>query len=178
VFFIDFPLYRTSEHSLTRDQSPQCKEGPHLPLADCTSSLPQCFRTSARSFACVNSCWWTFASVHWFLNHLWPWPRNARISGIMRLMLRRVALAMLSIAAAGGRGTFGQNAQTSANRASSDDITPIQENGEWGYADKGGKVVIKPQFSRAGKETRGGFARSCSSCDTRASGSAMRSDAT
>lgn len=33
--------------------------------------------------------------------------------------------------------------------AHSDDLRPIQVNGKWGYADGSGKIVIKPQFSRA-----------------------------
>jgi len=97
----------------------------------------------------------SFVSVHWFLNHLCTWPHNAKSSGIMRLMLRRGAVAMLIVAAAAGPEIFGQNAQPSVNQASSDDLTPIRQNGKWGYADKDGKVVIKPQFSSAGRFSEG-----------------------
>ncbi len=71
------------------------------------------------------------------------------------MMVRRVAVAMFLVAVAAGSEIFGQNAQPSINQASSDDLTAIQQNGKWGYADKDGKVLIKPQFSRAGRFSEG-----------------------
>lgn len=51
--------------------------------------------------------------------------------------------------------TFGQNVRPLVRKASSDDLAPIQQDGKWGYADKNGKVVIKPQFSLASKFSEG-----------------------
>jgi len=73
----------------------------------------------------------------------------------MRLIARHVAATLLILAAAAEPEIFGQSAQPSAIRATSEDPTPIQQNGKWGYADKDGKVVIKPQFSRAGRFSEG-----------------------
>src|SRR3989442_8798309 len=71
----------------------------------------------------------------------------------MRLKVGRIAAAM--IIAAAGREIFGQNAKPIVNQASLDGLTPIQQNGKWGYADKDGKVVIRPQFSRADRFSEG-----------------------
>ncbi len=42
-----------------------------------------------------------------------------------------------------------QSAHTNQNQMLAADLTPVEQNGKWGYADKDGKVVIKPQFIRA-----------------------------
>ncbi len=73
----------------------------------------------------------------------------------MRLKLRRIAVATLILAAAAGPQIFGQKAQPNANQVSSGDLTPIRRKGKWGYADKEGKVVIKPQFSQADRFSEG-----------------------
>ena len=66
----------------------------------------------------------------------------------------RLALAVL-VSLAAGPEIFGQNGQPNVNQESSDDLTPIQQNGKWGYADAVGRIVIKPQFSRAGRFAEG-----------------------
>jgi hypothetical protein len=35
------------------------------------------------------------------------------------------------------------------------DLRPFQQNGRWGYTNKDGQIVIKPQFSRAGRFSEG-----------------------
>ena len=35
------------------------------------------------------------------------------------------------------------------------DLRPFQQNGSWGYTNKDGQIVIKPQFSRAGRFSEG-----------------------
>jgi hypothetical protein len=73
----------------------------------------------------------------------------------MRLTARRVAATLLIVGAALEPEIFGQNAQPGAIQATSEEPTPIQQNGKWGYASKDGKVVIKSQFSRAGRFSEG-----------------------
>jgi hypothetical protein len=73
----------------------------------------------------------------------------------MKRMAKRVALAALIVPVAAEPRIFSQNAQPNASQESSGDPTPFKENGRWGYADKDGKVVIKPQFSRADKFSEG-----------------------
>jgi hypothetical protein len=76
-------------------------------------------------------------------------------AAIMIRMVRRVALTVLIISVAAGAEILGQNALPNVNRESSDDLVPVQQNGEWGYADRTGRVVIKPQFRRAGRFSEG-----------------------
>jgi hypothetical protein len=66
----------------------------------------------------------------------------------------RFALAVLLCLGAGPK-IFGQSDQPNGNEQSSDGLTPIQQNGKWGYADGSGRIVIKPQFSRAGRFSEG-----------------------
>ncbi len=73
----------------------------------------------------------------------------------MKRMARRVVLAGLITFVEAGPGSFAQNAQPNENRESSDELTPIQQNGKWGYVDRAGTVVIKPQFSHAGRFSEG-----------------------
>lgn len=49
----------------------------------------------------------------------------------------------------------GQNSQTDATAKAADELVPIKQNGLWGYADQSGKVIIKPQFTRAGRFSEG-----------------------
>jgi hypothetical protein len=70
-------------------------------------------------------------------------------------MLERVAVAMMLVAAVTAPKIFGQNAQTTTSGQSGDGLVPIERNGVWGYADQDGKVIIKPQFSRAGRFSEG-----------------------
>jgi WG containing repeat len=73
----------------------------------------------------------------------------------MKRTARRVTLAVLIVSVAAGSEIFGQNAQPNVNQESSQDLTPIQRNGKWGYADRSGKVVIGTQFSRADRFSEG-----------------------
>jgi hypothetical protein len=73
----------------------------------------------------------------------------------MKRMGRRVVLVMLIVSVRAGPEIFGQNAQPNVDRESSDDLAPIQQDSKWGYADRAGRVVIKPQFSRAGRFSEG-----------------------
>lgn len=72
-----------------------------------------------------------------------------------KCIVGRVALCLLIVSAATGPRIFGQNPQPTVIPWFSDDLTPIQQNGKWGYADKAGRVVIKPQFSRADRFSEG-----------------------
>lgn len=74
---------------------------------------------------------------------------------MLRINARQFALAILFISASTSPQIGGQNVQPSVRPSSSDDLTPVQQEGKWGYADKDGKVVIKPQFSRAGRFSEG-----------------------
>jgi WG containing repeat len=42
-----------------------------------------------------------------------------------------------------------QSDGSSGDQKARTDLTPVQQNGKWGYADKDGHVVIRPQFSLA-----------------------------
>src|ERR1700687_4967995 len=68
--------------------------------------------------------------------------------------MARLALAVLLFLGAGPE-IFGQSDHPNANQKSSDGLTPIQQNGKWGYTDGAGRIVIKPQFSRAGRFSEG-----------------------
>ena len=74
---------------------------------------------------------------------------------MLRINARQFALAILFISASTSPQIGGQNVQPSVRPSSSDDLTPVQQEGKWGYADKNGKVIIKPQFSRAGRFSEG-----------------------
>jgi hypothetical protein len=71
--------------------------------------------------------------------------------------IKRIAklglLALVSLAAQ--PGSFGQKGHPNTNQESADQLAPIQQNGKWGYADRAGRVVIKPQFSRADRFSDG-----------------------
>ncbi len=71
----------------------------------------------------------------------------------MKQMVRFVLAVLVSLAA--GPEIFGQGDHPNANHKSSDGLTPIQQDGKWGYADGAGRIVIKPQFSRAGRFSEG-----------------------
>jgi hypothetical protein len=73
---------------------------------------------------------------------------------MMRVMGISAAFAFLVMALTGPT-TFAQNVHSAASMAATDDLVPMEQDGKWGYADKNGKVVIKPQFSRAGKFSEG-----------------------
>jgi hypothetical protein len=61
---------------------------------------------------------------------------------------------MIGTAAAGSQ-IVGQSAGSNQNQALPSDLTPVEQNGKWGYADKDGKIVIKPQFTRAHRFSEG-----------------------
>jgi hypothetical protein len=69
-------------------------------------------------------------------------------------VLRRVAEAILLAAVAAAPEILSQGQSTASGR-SEDDLVPIEQNGEWGYADKEDKIAIKPQFSRADRFSEG-----------------------
>jgi hypothetical protein len=72
----------------------------------------------------------------------------------MKRIARLALAALVSVAAA--QEIFGQNGHPNANQGSPpDSLTPIQQEGKWGYADGTGRIVIKPQFSRAGRFSDG-----------------------
>lgn len=73
----------------------------------------------------------------------------------MKLMPELFALASFVVAIVTVPIIFAQNAQPSANPPSLDDLAPIEQNGKWGYANKYGNVVIKPQFSGVGRFSDG-----------------------
>jgi hypothetical protein len=73
----------------------------------------------------------------------------------MSLMLRRVALVMLSLSLATGPQILCQNDKARADAESSEDPTPIHIKSKSGYANNDGKIVIKPQFKRADKFSEG-----------------------
>ena len=70
-------------------------------------------------------------------------------------MLGRVAVATLLVSAITTSNIFGQNPRPTVSGQSKDELVPIEKNGLWGYADREGKVIIKPQFSRAGRFSEG-----------------------
>jgi hypothetical protein len=57
--------------------------------------------------------------------------------------------------AAPGWQIIGQSAHSNQNETLAADLTPVEQNGKWGYADKDGKIVIKPQFTRAHRFSEG-----------------------
>jgi len=67
----------------------------------------------------------------------------------------RLVLAVLLLAAVTSSELYGQSGKTSANGRSEDTPVPIKENGVWGYANRDGKVVIKPQFTLASRFSEG-----------------------
>jgi hypothetical protein len=71
----------------------------------------------------------------------------------MKWMARFALAALVSLAA--GPEIFGQSGHPDANQGSPDGLTPIEQNGKWGYADGAGRIVIKAQFSRAGRFSEG-----------------------
>jgi WG containing repeat len=70
-------------------------------------------------------------------------------------MLGRMVVAILLVAAITASNISGQNEQPTASGPSRDELVPIENDGLWGYADREGKVIIKPQFSRAGRFSEG-----------------------
>jgi hypothetical protein len=61
---------------------------------------------------------------------------------------------MIATASAGSQ-IVGQSAHSNQNQTLAADLTPVEQNGKWGYADKDGKIVIKPQFTRAHRFSEG-----------------------
>jgi hypothetical protein len=47
------------------------------------------------------------------------------------------------------------DAGSSRGQPGPNDPTPVQQNGKWGYADKDGHIILKPQFSLAHKFSEG-----------------------
>jgi hypothetical protein len=80
---------------------------------------------------------------------------NVKNSTMLRINAKQFALAILFVSASTRPQIVGQNVQPSVKPSSSDDPTPVQQEGKWGYADKNGKIIIKPQFSRAGRFSEG-----------------------
>jgi hypothetical protein len=78
---------------------------------------------------------------------------GATLTMNMKRIARLALAALVSVAAA--QEIFGQNGHPNADQESSDSLTPIQQDGKWGYADGAGRIVIKPQFSRAGRFSEG-----------------------
>jgi hypothetical protein len=68
--------------------------------------------------------------------------------------LFRFTLGML-VSFALGQAILGQGDQPTTNQKSPSDLTPVLQDRKWGYADGTGRVVIKPQFSRAGPFSEG-----------------------
>jgi hypothetical protein len=71
----------------------------------------------------------------------------------MKLKAGFVLAAIVSLAA--GPAIFGQNGRPTSNHQTPGSLVPLQQNGKWGYEDGDGKIVIKPQFSRAGRFSEG-----------------------
>lgn len=72
-----------------------------------------------------------------------------------RLMLERMIVVMLLVAVVTAPNIFGQDARTPAGGRPGDELLPIEQNGVWGYASRDGKVIIKPQFTRAARFSEG-----------------------
>jgi len=70
-------------------------------------------------------------------------------------MLGRVVVATLLVAAITASNISGQSEQPTASGPSRHELVPIEKDGLWGYADQEGKVIIKPQFSRADRFSEG-----------------------
>ena len=81
--------------------------------------------------------------------HLSTRPMNVKSCTTMWPTIGRVTVAMLLVTAAAGPPVFGQKAKPTPSPAPSIDLTPVLLKGQWGYADKDGNVVIKPQFTLA-----------------------------
>jgi len=76
------------------------------------------------------------------------------VPAVKRLARRMIPVALiLSVAAA--TQIFAQERRANIKQVHTDDVHPIQVEGEWGYADNSGKIVIKPQFSSAGEFSDG-----------------------
>ena len=73
----------------------------------------------------------------------------------LKRLARWMILVAFILSVAAATQTFAQEWRTNTKQAHSDDLTPTQVNGKWGYADSSGKIVIKPQFSRAGEFSDG-----------------------
>ena len=81
--------------------------------------------------------------------------RNVKNSAMLRITASQFALALLFVSASTRPQIVGQNVQPSVKPSLSDDLTPVQQEGKWGYVDKNGKIIIKPQFSSAGRFSEG-----------------------
>ncbi len=73
----------------------------------------------------------------------------------LKRLARRMILVLFILSVAAATQTFAQERRTNTKQEHSDDLTPIQVNGKWGYVDNSGKIVIKPQFSRASEFSDG-----------------------
>src|SRR6266849_4458361 len=62
---------------------------------------------------------------------------------------------LMTVAAKVKPQTVNENATSNEGQKLSDELTPVQQDGEWGYADNDGKTVIKPQFSLAHRFSEG-----------------------
>jgi hypothetical protein len=69
--------------------------------------------------------------------------------------LKRIFLVMFLVAATSVPIVFGQNSPPGASGLAGNDLVPTEQNGVWGYANPEGKVVIKPQFTAAGRFSDG-----------------------
>ncbi|PGH37815.1 MAG: hypothetical protein CRN43_18915, partial [Candidatus Nephrothrix sp. EaCA] len=70
-----------------------------------------------------------------------------RIHAKINHVLRQIKQILFSVFCASSKGT----AETKATETPSDEIflAPVKIDGKWGYINKAGKIVIKPQFEDA-----------------------------
>lgn len=61
----------------------------------------------------------------------------------------RAVLTALFLSVAITGFAIAQNSTRTSNPDSQDELTPVRVRNLWGYADKGGQIVVKPQFTLA-----------------------------
>lgn len=80
--------------------------------------------------------------------------RTYLVIALLAVILALARERMTATAAAGSQ-IVGQSADSNQHQTLIADLTPVEQNGKWGYADKDGKIVIKPQFTRAHRFSEG-----------------------
>ena len=73
-------------------------------------------------------------------------PDYVRYAKPMRTLF---LLLLLFLDLAGAQSLRSSDASSKEGEVASNELRPFQQNGTWGYTDKDGQIVIKPQFSLA-----------------------------
>ena len=73
----------------------------------------------------------------------------------MVISVTRVLTVCCVLAIASAAGQNAGSRLGTMQPASTDGLVPVEVNGKWGYANRSGEVVIKPQFSLAGRFSDG-----------------------